>query len=102
MIIFVNPRATRPSNRRFPLSVMAIGAALPPDEDWEIVDGNLPGLDVAARITEFVTARHGTRDPVRAIAFTVMPGPQLANAVPLAKHVKACHPDVPIIWGGNF
>jgi anaerobic magnesium-protoporphyrin IX monomethyl ester cyclase len=102
MIILVNPRATRPSNRRFPLSVMAIGAALPPDEDWEIVDGNLPGLDVATRITEFVTARRGTTDPVRAIAFTVMPGPQLASAVPLTRHVKACHPDIPVIWGGNF
>ena len=37
MILFVNPRATRPSNRRFPLSVMAVGAALPPDTSWEIV-----------------------------------------------------------------
>ena len=42
MILLVNPRATRPSNRRFPLSVMAIGAALPADRSWEIVDGNLP------------------------------------------------------------
>jgi len=46
MILLVNPRATRPENRRFPLSVMAIGAALPPDVSWEIVDGNLPGMDV--------------------------------------------------------
>ena len=30
MILLVNPRATRPGNRRFPLSVMAVGAALPP------------------------------------------------------------------------
>jgi hypothetical protein len=29
MILFVNPRPTRPKNRRFPLSFMAIGAALP-------------------------------------------------------------------------
>jgi len=29
MILFVNPRATRPKNRRFPLSLMAVGAALP-------------------------------------------------------------------------
>ena len=28
MILLVNPRATRPENRRFPLSVMAVGAAL--------------------------------------------------------------------------
>jgi hypothetical protein len=29
MILLVNPRATKPKNRRFPLSVMAIGAVLP-------------------------------------------------------------------------
>jgi hypothetical protein len=42
MILFVNPRATRPKNRRFPLSIMAVGAALPEGVNWEIVDGNLP------------------------------------------------------------
>ncbi|HWY13976.1 MAG TPA: cobalamin-dependent protein, partial [Rhizomicrobium sp.] len=102
MIILVNPRATRPSNRRFPLSVMAIGAALGDREEWEIVDGNMPDLDVSARISQYATARRGTADPVRAIAFTVMPGPQLANAVPLTKEIKARHPEIPIVWGGNF
>ena len=49
VILFVNPRATRPSNRRFPLSIMAVGAALSDDESWEIVDGNLPNADVTRR-----------------------------------------------------
>jgi anaerobic magnesium-protoporphyrin IX monomethyl ester cyclase len=102
MIVFVNPRATRPANRRFPLSVMAVGAALPESEDWEIADGNMPNLDVPKHISEIVNARHGTTNPVRAIAFTVMPGPQLANAVPLTKEIKAHHPNIPIVWGGNF
>jgi len=102
MILLVNPRATRPGNRRFPLSVMAIGAALPADVNWEIVDGNLPDIDPLTRINSHVAAQNGTSDPVRAIAFTVMPGPQLASAVPLTKAVKAHHPDIPIIWGGNF
>ena len=31
-----------------------------------------------------------------------MPGPQLTNAVPLARAVKARYPDLPIVWGGNF
>jgi len=101
MIILVNPRATRPGNRRFPLSVMAIGAALPDGESWEIVDGNLPGLNVAGRVSDIV-ARCGASDRVRAIAFTVMPGPQLASAVPLAHAIKAAHPAIPIVWGGNF
>jgi anaerobic magnesium-protoporphyrin IX monomethyl ester cyclase len=102
MIILVNPRATRPSNRRFPLSVMAIGAAVTDGEDWEIVDGNLPNIDAAQRIADIVAARLGTPDPARVIAFSVMPGPQLANAVSLTKKVKARHPDLPVVWGGNF
>jgi Radical SAM superfamily/B12 binding domain len=102
MILLVNPRATRPANRRFPLSVMAIGAAIPASENWEIVDGNRPDIDPLARIDDHVEAQRGSADPVRAIAFTVMPGPQLANAVPLTKAVKARHPGIPIIWGGNF
>jgi pyruvate-formate lyase-activating enzyme len=102
MILLVNPRATRPSNRRFPLSVMAIGAALPPDVSWEIVDGNRPDLDPFERISSEIDARRGGPDPVEAVAFTVMPGPQLVSAVPLTRAVKSRHPDVPIVWGGNF
>jgi hypothetical protein len=102
VIILVNPRATRPANRRFPLSVMAIGAALPEEVRWEIVDGNLPDIDVLAVITSYIEQQAGGDDPVRAIAMTVMPGPQLVSAVPLAKALKSAFPDLPIIWGGNF
>ena len=102
MIVFVNPRATRPGNRRFPLSLMALGAALPPGETWEIVDGNRPGVDVVGDVAALVSAQAGGRDPVRAIAMTVMPGPQLVNAVPQAQQLKKLVPDVPMIWGGYF
>ena len=102
MILLVNPRATRPKNRRFPLSVMAIGAALPDGVSWEIVDGNLPGADPLAEIVERVERARGGADPVRVVAFTVMPGPQLVSAVPLARAVRARSPDVQIVWGGNF
>jgi hypothetical protein len=102
MIILVNPRSTRPDNRRFPLSIMAIGAAIPDGEGWEIVDGNRPGIDAAAKIGDIIEARLGTQDPVRAVGFTVMPGPQLANAVKLTRQVKVRYPELPMIWGGNF
>jgi radical SAM superfamily enzyme YgiQ (UPF0313 family) len=102
MILLVNPRATRPKNRRFPLSVMAIGAALPDDTSWDIVDGNLPDADPLAALVERIESARGGADPVRAVAFTVMPGPQLVSAVPLARSLKARCPDVPIVWGGNF
>ena len=41
MIILFNPRATRPRNRRLPLSVMALAAVLEGREEYRIVDGNL-------------------------------------------------------------
>jgi radical SAM superfamily enzyme YgiQ (UPF0313 family) len=102
MIVFVNPRATRPKNRRFPLSLMAVGAALPAGTEWEIVDGNLPDADPLAQIRARVDAAARGPDPVQAIAFTVMPGPQLVSAVPLSRAVKELFPDIPIVWGGNF
>ncbi|MBI4419968.1 MAG: B12-binding domain-containing radical SAM protein [Gemmatimonadetes bacterium] len=102
MIVLVNPRATRPANRRFPLSVMAIGAALPPETSWIIVDGNRPGTDPQAEISELIQQRTGTRDPVSMVAVTVMPGPQLPQAVSLTKALKTRHPTVPVVWGGNF
>lgn len=102
MILLVNPRATRPANRRFPLSVMAIGAPLPDNIDWHIVDGNRPGVDVFAALAARIEARAGGPDPVRLVAFTVMPGPQLVSAVPLARRLKERYPGLPIVWGGNF
>ena len=102
MIILVNPRATRPKNRRFPLSVMSLGAVLPEGTSWKIVDGNRPGLDTLGEITAIVDSHTGSADEVRAVAMTVMPGPQLVSAVPLAKRVKQLFPEIPIIWGGYF
>lgn len=102
MILLVNPRATRPRNRRFPLSLMSVGAALPEGTDWEILDGNRPDVDLFAEIAARVKARAGGPDPVQAVAMTVMPGPQLVSAVPLARRLKERFPRLPIVWGGNF
>jgi len=41
MIVLYSPKATRPGNRRFPLSVLSIAAILEGREEYEIVDGNL-------------------------------------------------------------
>ena len=62
VILLVNPRATRPKNRRFPLSVIALGAALPKDVSWEIVDGNLPDADLHDEAAKWILARTGTED----------------------------------------
>jgi anaerobic magnesium-protoporphyrin IX monomethyl ester cyclase len=102
MILLINPRATRPKNRRFPLSLMAIGAALPEGTEWEILDGNLPGMDLYAETSALIDARVDGPDPVSVIAMTVMPGPQLVSAVPLSKAIKQRYPHLPIVWGGYF
>jgi anaerobic magnesium-protoporphyrin IX monomethyl ester cyclase len=102
MIFLINPRATKPRYRRFPLSVMALGAALPGSETWEIVDGNRPGLDVFDVVVQRAEAAESAGDRVRLLAFTVMPGPQLAAAVPLTKRLKESFPRVPVVWGGYF
>ncbi|HSQ95931.1 MAG TPA: hypothetical protein VLM18_07570, partial [Croceibacterium sp.] len=90
MIVLINPRATRPQNRRFPLSLMAIGAALPAGTSWEVLDENLPDMDVVAEVARLT--EHGEGDPVRLFAITAMPGPQLVSAVHVSKALKHAHP----------
>ena len=101
MIVLVNPRATRAEHRRFPLSLMALGAALPPEVDWAIVDGNRPDADVVAEVAANVASR-GASDPVSLFAVSVMPGPQLAEAVSVTRRLKAQFPRIPVAWGGYF
>lgn len=102
MILLVNPRATKPKNRRFPLSVMALGAVLREDQTWKILDGNLPDADPFAGAATEIERRRGTSDAVSLVAMTVMPGPQLVAAVPIARRLKERFPGIPIVWGGYF
>lgn len=102
MIIFINPKATRPLWRRFPLSLMALGASLVPETSWEIWDGNRPEVDFHTRLLDRVAAAEATRDPVRLLAMSVMPGPQLVSAVALSELLKARFPRIPVVWGGYF
>jgi hypothetical protein len=74
-----------------------VGAALPPEISWEIVDGNLPGMDVVQTATDLIETQRLLGDPVTVIALTVMPGPQLVSAVPISKTLKARFPEVPIV-----
>ena len=41
MIFFLNPRATRKGNQRYPLSILAIAAMIEGKEEYAIVDGNI-------------------------------------------------------------
>src|SRR5258706_1681813 len=96
MIILFNPWSTPSRKKPLVMSLLAVGAMLEGEFDYEIVDGNLLD-DPVARIIEL-----GRAHKLTAIGFTVMPGPQLNHAVPDAKRLKAALPDVPIVWGGYF
>jgi radical SAM superfamily enzyme YgiQ (UPF0313 family) len=96
MILLLHPRSTRPKNRRFPLSVLALAAVLEGKEEYEIVDANLD-----PRPMDTIGAIQRER-PARMLCVSVMPGPQMAAAIPLSREFRARHPDVPIVWGGYF
>jgi anaerobic magnesium-protoporphyrin IX monomethyl ester cyclase len=96
MIILYNPRSTKPRNRRFPLSILALAAVLEGKEEYEIVDGNLD-----PRPTETIRALIA-KHRVEMLGVTVMPGPQMASALETCREIRAQHREVPIVWGGYF
>jgi radical SAM superfamily enzyme YgiQ (UPF0313 family) len=95
-VLMFNPRSTSPGKQRLPLSLLAIAAVIRADYDCEIVDGNLIA-DPAAHIVE-----RAQRTGATLLAVTVMPGPQLQQAVSVCKAVRAALPALRIVWGGYF
>jgi radical SAM superfamily enzyme YgiQ (UPF0313 family) len=96
VIILFNPRATRPRNRRLPLSVLALAAVLENRESYEIVDGNVDEHP-EQKILSLIDTRN-----VELLGVSVMPGPQMAAAIEACKAIRAARPEVPIVWGGYF
>jgi len=96
MIILLHPRATRPKNRRFPLAILSIAAVLEGKEDYVIVDGNLDPQPM--RTIERLMAEHD----VDLLAVSVMPGPQMVEAIELSKEFRRRRKSAPIVWGGYF
>lgn len=95
-VLLYNPISTSPGKQRLPLSLLAVAAVIAADYEIEFIDGNLIA-DPATYISERIQATGA-----KLLAATVMPGPQLRQAVPVCKAVKASHPDVTILWGGYF
>jgi radical SAM superfamily enzyme YgiQ (UPF0313 family) len=95
-VLFYNPISTSPGKQRLPMSLLAIASVIAADYDVEFIDGNLIA-DPAAHIIDRARATGA-----KLLAVTVMPGPQLRQAVPVCKQVKAALPDLTIVWGGYF
>lgn len=95
-VLFYNPLSTSPGKQRLPLSLLAVAAVIAGDYDVEFIDGNLTP-DPASAIIDQAKATGA-----KLLACTIMPGPQVRQAVPVCKQVKAALPDLTILWGGYF
>ncbi|MGH2408835.1 MAG: B12-binding domain-containing radical SAM protein, partial [Chloroflexota bacterium] len=96
MLILYNPRAAV-SKARIPMSLMALAALLEGRRAYAIVDGNLDP-DPERTIAAIVEANKGPHY----LLCTVMPGPQLACAVPHCRALKRRFPNLTVVWGGYF
>src|SRR5687768_14848395 len=96
MIILYNPRATE-FKYRLPISVLSLAAVFEGTYPWAMVDGNIDAHagDTIARMLE-------QRPDIKYFLVTVMPGPQLMQAVPHTRAIKSRFPHVTTIWGGYF
>ena len=94
-VLLFNPKSAI-AKHRIPNSIMNIAASIEGLTDWVIVDGNRDE-DPYYAIRQYLATGE-----FRYIGFTVMPGPQLKQAVPIAKQIKKDFPSTTMIWGGYF
>lgn len=97
MILLYNPQSSANRKPILPMSLLAVGAVLEGQYDYRIVDGNLEDDPLAC-----LDAAIRQAGPRPILACTVMPGPQLQQAVPLCHELKQRHPHLIIVWGGYF
>lgn len=93
--ILFNPRSAF-SKYRIPNSILAIASSIEGKFEYVIVDGNLE-TDPWEKILFYLES-----GDFQFFASTVMPGPQLKQAIPISKKIRAQFPQVGIIWGGYF
>ena len=94
-ILFFNPRAAE-SKARVPNSILSIAASVEGKYDYAIVDGNLEQDPLQVLLSYLRTGAYDV------FACTVMPGPQLKQAIPFAKEIRKEFPHIKIVWGGYF
>ncbi|HET8963981.1 MAG TPA: radical SAM protein [Chitinophagales bacterium] len=94
-VLLFNPRAAN-YKARIPNSILSIAASIDELFKYTIIDGNLEedpmqNINTALQTNEYTY-----------FACTVMPGPQLKQAIPYTKKIKEQFPQITIIWGGYF
>ena len=94
-VILFNPRSAN-SKHRVPNSILQVGASIHGKFDYVFVDANREA-DPYGKIKSYLA----TGD-FKYLGMTVMPGPQLRQAIPFAKRAKEEFPEIINIWGGYF
>jgi anaerobic magnesium-protoporphyrin IX monomethyl ester cyclase len=95
-LVLYNPPSNATRKPVLPMSLLALGAVLEGTHEYRIVDGNLEA-DPLAALTVAIRALDA-----RVLGVTVMPGPQLFDAVPTCRALKVRFPQLTIVWGGYF
>ncbi|MCZ6693639.1 MAG: radical SAM protein, partial [Bacteroidetes bacterium] len=94
-VILFNPRSAN-SKQRIPNSILQVGASIEGLFEYVLVDGNLEKDPWNTIETYLQTGEF------KYFGCTVMPGPQLKQAIPFTKKIREEHPDVINVWGGYF
>ncbi|MFA6085046.1 radical SAM protein [Mucilaginibacter sp.] len=94
-VLLFNPKSAE-NKYRIPNSILNIAASIEGKYEWIIVDGNCEA-DPIKKIEQYLNTGE-----VKYLGFTVMPGPQLKQAITIAKFVKQKFPHTKMIWGGYF
>ncbi|WP_299246551.1 radical SAM protein [uncultured Aquimarina sp.] len=94
-IIIFNPRSAN-AKHRIPNSILQVGASIYGKHDFVFIDGNLE-KDPWKKIKSYFDT-----GAFKYFCSTVMPGPQLRQAIPFTKKVKEEFPGSITIWGGYF
>ena len=94
-VILFNPRSGK-WKHRIPNSILQVGASIENKYKVIYIDGNLE-VDPWQKIEETIS-----KHDVAYFGCTVMPGPQLKQAIPLSKKLRTNYPKIKIIWGGYF
>ena len=94
-IIIFNPRSAN-GKHRIPNSILQVGASIHGKYEYVFVDGNLE-KDPWQTIEDYLKTGE-----FKYFGSTVMPGPQLRQAIPFTKKIKEQFPHVVTIWGGYF
>tara|TARA_R110000737_G_scaffold345097_1_gene373169 strand:- start:411 stop:1922 length:1512 start_codon:yes stop_codon:yes gene_type:complete len=93
--ILFNPRSAD-AKHRIPNSILQVGGSIEGKHDYIFVDGNLE-KDPLAKIESYFD-----KGDIDFFGVTVMPGPQLQQAIPFSKIIKEKYPKTHVVWGGYF